>query len=908
MRRFWGFVMFLWFSVPLLSQVNHTQLIRSDIHFRGDDACKIVGECIHLTYLLDSLSTAYLHYYVSYDGQNFTDHVIDQDVYSRQYALPTIEVLASGRIIIFYIKEVDDSYNLFQAFSDDNGETFTIESLATNISEFASGRDGDELYLAYKKSGLLNLSYYGYFTNTEYSENSDQGADVLKFTCPDILYGPIYSNDDIWIQNRDGWPTFFGPVTTAGRARVYPSGNLAIYAAPWENIFLGGLKEQSAPIILPENGDSLQANAVHLGYGVDIVYVKMEGSTASIMYGNIIDTGEQQFDVFSWFPDRMSIANAAVNYGVNWYEDANLIYQNHISILDTLWTYGPTVSLDNNVFWVEDGILWIEGEVEGNTTWGCANDVYLTGDITYVNTTPGVAPDDPENLNTTDYFGLISGEKIIIKYKHRDPFNNFEICDDNCNDIILYGAFAATEKGDSSLYGNHACHYDGMFTFEYQHPHGSTPNFNALSPYTGADTTYSYIDLHKYIFPIDTLVSSEILDFNLHGNEPATGYQSCGYPYESNAYQNSFPNNYPPGYIFPYGTDYPWYNPIWPESNNDIVYDRGTVHIWGSLVQRRRGFMRRSGADIYNHPSNNHEWDLENYHYGGTHAATGYCKDYHNDSRLCEGFPAYFPTSYSPQINPTLFITRSTDEGNNYVTLSTTAMDSLMHVFKALAKDNIISVSTIKNYVNLVFSTDHGETFSEHMPEVSSGRINNVVICDNKIYLYEYCRSFQTENKIYEFDPITLENELFTSFSPNVNFSNFSISDNQNKVYAYMANLVSGMIDMEFHYSIPGCTTLSEVFNWDFYNSFELDEDDYLFLNFNQQDYIYLLMFLSDDGYQGNLAMAYGSLPNLTGNYEHELPSKQKISLSNYPNPFNPSTTITFSVPQTALFATIEIY
>ncbi|MEA2097260.1 MAG: hypothetical protein U9P73_11305 [Candidatus Cloacimonadota bacterium] len=43
---------------------------------------------------------------------------------------------------------------------------------------------------------------------------------------------------------------------------------------------------------------------------------------------------------------------------------------------------------------------------------------------------------------------------------------------------------AAFGFGDGNAYGNMACHYDGIFTPQYQHPHGSTPNFIALSPYT----------------------------------------------------------------------------------------------------------------------------------------------------------------------------------------------------------------------------------------------------------------------------------------------------------------------------------------------------------------------------------------------------------------------------------------
>jgi hypothetical protein len=41
---------------------------------------------------------------------------------------------------------------------------------------------------------------------------------------------------------------------------------------------------------------------------------------------------------------------------------------------------------------------------------------------------------------------------------------------------------------------------------------------------------------------------------------------------------------------------------------------------------------------------------------------------------------------------------------------------------------------------------------------------------------------------------------------------------------------------------------------------------------------------------------------------EYEIVKSDNVQIANYPNPFNPSTTISFSVPQTALFATIEIF
>jgi flagellar hook assembly protein FlgD len=41
---------------------------------------------------------------------------------------------------------------------------------------------------------------------------------------------------------------------------------------------------------------------------------------------------------------------------------------------------------------------------------------------------------------------------------------------------------------------------------------------------------------------------------------------------------------------------------------------------------------------------------------------------------------------------------------------------------------------------------------------------------------------------------------------------------------------------------------------------------------------------------------------------ENLIQNSERISISNYPNPFNPTTTISFNVAQSSDFATIEIY
>jgi len=58
--------------------------------------------------------------------------------------------------------------------------------------------------------------------------------------------------------------------------------------------------------------------------------------------------------------------------------------------------------------------LWIEGQISGKQTWGCADTIYIVGDITYDGTLVGDPPDE-DPVNMTDYFGLVSEKKDFNK-------------------------------------------------------------------------------------------------------------------------------------------------------------------------------------------------------------------------------------------------------------------------------------------------------------------------------------------------------------------------------------------------------------------------------------------------------------------------------------------------------------
>lgn len=577
---------------------------------------------------------------------------------SRPILERRVEVLEPHRTTSYTIKSIQRTISIenFMGFTTEQAVAVTSTISAKRSRLFSSQnvspiKRATERYLRRE-----SLAQFQYFTDQESSENVDGGteAGAVKFWGPDVLNGPVHSNDDIWIQqagggNNGGWPTFYDHVTTSGIFRKYPTGiHLVDSGAPMDQIFQGpepAWLEHVPGIIFEPNANDIRANGIRpfTGLDADIVHVTISSSTYESWIGRYIYDGVQDFTVYSWYPANANQANTIINAGYNWFEDADSIWTNRIPIYNLEWTPGPSGSVINRCVWVDEGQLWIQGSVGGKQTWGCADTVFIIGDITYEHTDPGDPPDDENNLNRQDYFGLVSEKRILVKYKHRDPESG-DVMSPNCNDVYMYGAFAAIGLGEGEL----ASHWDGIFSYEYQHPHGSTPNFTALSPYTLQETTYTYVDFHKFIYPIMPFVPPNISGFNLHGNQPPDNLP-CGYNYESAGYLNSYPNsaNGNPNYNYatPYGTDWPWLNPIWPENRQTIVFERGTLHIFGAIAQRRRGFVHRSGTDPYNHPDQM-EWDLAAFHYDGTHPSTGYAKDYFYDQRFLFVQPPCYPEVY----------------------------------------------------------------------------------------------------------------------------------------------------------------------------------------------------------------------------------------------------------------------
>ncbi|MDZ4182193.1 MAG: hypothetical protein U1B83_04890, partial [Candidatus Cloacimonadaceae bacterium] len=452
-----------------------------------------------------------------------------------------------------------------------------------------------------RKYSILTLesetfAKFMYFTDTDESMHGNN----VYFWGPDVLYGRVHSNSKIWIKqagggSNNGWPTFHGWVTTP-----FPIGSFSGAYNPNE-VFLGGLTEGYDHVVFPDQAIRIKASNNFVGpRNFDpnrIVYVEVSGTSYTAQMGVVQDPRREFADVYNPYPPPAGTP----------------LYRNQYNVRDTTWAELGSGSASNTSKFVNSK-LWLKGTFGSYQTWGCADTLFLMGDILLSGTTRGTDP----YANRQDVVGLVSEKSIVIKYGFRDPNNQDTVSvhtnmgpDTNFGGIWIYAAMAALGDGQGTTWK------DGVFTFEYQHPHPSVPDFRV------GTTVYRRIDLHRRRFP-------------------QTGA-----------------NPWPPL------IDYPWYNPIWPERAPYL--ERGYISIYGSVSQRRRGFVHRSYLDtewpsngIWNQPmdfcggSSNPALvthtdpvlgiQLTTRHYpGASGSGVGYKKNYYYDNRFYKTSPIDFP-------------------------------------------------------------------------------------------------------------------------------------------------------------------------------------------------------------------------------------------------------------------------
>ncbi len=458
-----------------------------------------------------------------------------------------------------------------------------------------------------------SLADFLLFYDRNISVNDDE---VRNWGADEIWFGRIHSNTSFRIGTHvlDGYSfPYYGGLVTCSSNFTFPynyTGDLND-----TSIFGGGARENIPVKVLPERAEKIRDNSIWIDNGQEITYIEVNDHNYIMCTAQITELPPEAFVVYNSFPPYNLIGDS--------------LFTNYIVFKDTVWTTPVNRSInDESVFVNSD--LWIHGNFGGKQTWGCSGDMFLVGDITLENTVVGEAPDGYResendfngNVNTSDYVGLVSEGKIIIKYAYKNPVDGL-IHWDNCGDhvveesgIYIYAALAALGKGDGWE--------DGYFSYEYHYPHPSTPHaYNWIN----TEEDFMYPDLHLGKYPPD----------NSQHRWPWPANSSQGFAY---------PGRYNPGNGTGYvdwaaagAPDYPWYNPVYPSAK--VFYERGNIHLFGSLAQRRHGFVHRSGNDI-----DNGLWDLDDPTspmMGPSTEPSGYGKRYQYDNRFLTNPPINYP-------------------------------------------------------------------------------------------------------------------------------------------------------------------------------------------------------------------------------------------------------------------------
>ena len=512
---------------------------------------------------------------------------------------------------------------------DNTGSTGASETeyLVQSLVETKTGI-GQVAYFSNNKSIVRKYSelqvfqgtgpIFMYFTDKE----EDPYGSPVRFDGKDYFDGPVHSNTDIWIRNLGGWPLFNALVTTSGVIKVYPDGG---HDFPEDTVFPGGLIENYQTYEYPTEMSGVRIHGTRVGPVHNdpntIVMVKVENGSYTGWVGYIAlphRVNTPVWPTYPFIPKNPDGTNVPPSY------------TNYVTVADTTWTALSGGTAGNNRSYFVNNKLWISGGFRGMQTWGTSDTLFILGDITLDNTPIGTSP----LTNKRDMVGLISEKSIVLKYGYMDPADSLrkhtnmgadtDFPEPGGGGVWIYAAMAALGNGNGDPFK------DGVFTFEYQHPHGSIPSqrINIPTPDGPVPTLFTWIDLHRNKWP-----------------------QTVSQPW-------------------PALLDFPWYNPLWPEKNPYLM--RGTINIWGGVNQRRRGFVRRNYVDA-DHPNTGGIWNVQvdkcggssapnpiqiqlyqnpnvfvtllNRNYPGaiSSAQVGYRKNYNYDSRMYKKKPPDWP-------------------------------------------------------------------------------------------------------------------------------------------------------------------------------------------------------------------------------------------------------------------------